>query len=553
MSTRHAFSIYQITVLFIRQAGEIGGNMNHRLDVQERWTFTPIFRYLPIVVMVFIGAAIVGWITRDGVGMSGDSVWYQMGAENILAGNGYMRFSGAGELRPITHFPPFYSLFLAGIGLIGLDLSSIARWSNLILLGLNVVITWKILRMASGSWILADLGAAFLVVNLATLKWYSWLMTEPLFSSLSLLCLYSVLRFANDRHLHNLLLAAVLAGLSVITRLIGYGLILACCGYIVINQHGALRRRLTQSFLFFVISIIPSFIWLVYSSSVGAGTFNRAIIYHPMSIGLMKGYFLFLGDWIQVHRILPGEYRLLLAVFIVITGPLLFLASRIKAQRSGEASLFHVRDSAIWLLMLYSISYGLALFLNSTFIDASTTPYAPERYLTSIYPIFVMLILLTYHRFWTWTKRRRDLALLLSLLAGGIIFLQGDAAWQEISRDRIPLGYTDFIEGHPAFVSRVRESIESHTVYSNNPELTYAISGRGAYILPYKYDSATQEENPTFNQDFKAMQEALSHGAQIVQYGEEDDQELELYTLLDLHIVNSSPEGAIYSAGTIPY
>jgi len=516
--------------------------------MEENSIVRDIFRYLPLFILVFIAMTIVGWITRNGPGMSGDSVWYQMGAENILAGNGYMRFSGGGELRPITHFPPFYSLFLAGLGLIGPDLISIARWLNIVLLGLNIIFTWMIIRNASGSWILADLGAAFLVVNLATLKYYSWFMTEPLYSSLSLICLFVLLRFIRNKRLPSLLLAAILAGLAAITRLVGFGLILGCCGFLFFYQHEHLRQRLTRGIVFFAVSVSPSIIWLIYTSSVGEGTFNRSIIYHPMSIVLIKDYFLFLGDWIQVHRLLPGEYRLILAVVIVIAGPMLFLVKRFRDWFTSHIKFFQDQDSAIWLLMFYSISYVGALFMNSTFIDASTTTYAPERYLTAIYPVIVMLILLTYHRVWKWSKQIMSLAAALFLLAAGIITLQARVAWSEIAREAIPLGYTEFINDHQQFVSFVRESIKSHTIYSNNPELTFAISGKGAYILPYRFDSASEQENPGFILDIEALKDALAKGAQIIHYGEKDEQESQIYALLDLQVIVSRPEGEIYKA-----
>ena len=59
--------------------------------------------------------------TPFGLGLVNDSAYYIEGAANLLAGKGFVRLSGGGELKPITHFPPLFSLVLAGLGLAGMD------------------------------------------------------------------------------------------------------------------------------------------------------------------------------------------------------------------------------------------------------------------------------------------------------------------------------------------------------------------------------------------------------------------------------------------------
>jgi 4-amino-4-deoxy-L-arabinose transferase-like glycosyltransferase len=371
-------------------------------------------------------------------------------------------------------------------------------------------------------------------------------MTEPLFIALSLVCLVGLLRFSRNKGLGTLVWAAVVAGLAVFTRLIGLGLVIAGVGFLLIGSPGKFRQRLYWSVLFFTISIIPAVIWLIQSSTVGEGTFNRSILFHPMSTELVKGYFLFLGDWIQLHRLFSGEYRLLLAVFLAAAGPLLFLIGWFRDGRAGKVILDRTRDSAIWLLLIYSLTYVITLYINSTFIDASTTPYAPERYVTSIYPIFVMLILLTYYRVLERIERKTIVAVIFAVLAAGIVFLQGRVTWQAVSQGEIPLGYIDFIRESPVLVLSVQENARSSIIYSNNPELTYAISGVGAYILPFQYNSATGLEIPAFDQEVEEMVIALSNGARIIHYGGKDEQQSRLYRLLDLQTVLSFPEGEIY-------
>ena len=72
-----------------------------------------------------------------GIGINSDSIAYIRAAENLLQGNGLGRVSGLGSFKPMTHWPPLYSLLLAGGHNLGADLYDSAR---LIGLGLNILL-----------------------------------------------------------------------------------------------------------------------------------------------------------------------------------------------------------------------------------------------------------------------------------------------------------------------------------------------------------------------------------------------------------------------------
>src|SRR4030066_167150 len=89
---------------------------------QKRWILLIILAALSLVGMLGLWRS-----TPYGLGLVNDSATYVEGATSLLAGNGYVRVSGGGEIKPITHFPPFFSLILAGLGLVGMDLLQGAR------------------------------------------------------------------------------------------------------------------------------------------------------------------------------------------------------------------------------------------------------------------------------------------------------------------------------------------------------------------------------------------------------------------------------------------
>jgi hypothetical protein len=76
-------------------------------------------------------SALGGWCLKSatpyGLGLRTDSAQYINGARNLLAGDGYTRTSGGGELKSITHFPPMFSTLISLVSLSGINALWAAR------------------------------------------------------------------------------------------------------------------------------------------------------------------------------------------------------------------------------------------------------------------------------------------------------------------------------------------------------------------------------------------------------------------------------------------
>ncbi len=97
---------------------------------QTRWIFLIILAALSLVGMLALWRS-----TPYGLGLVNDSATYVEGATSLLAGKGYVRVSGGGEIKPITHFPPLFSLIA---GRIGFGWSGFASWGT----GVDHPIIW---------------------------------------------------------------------------------------------------------------------------------------------------------------------------------------------------------------------------------------------------------------------------------------------------------------------------------------------------------------------------------------------------------------------------
>src|SRR3990170_3854961 len=77
------------------------------------------------VAVVGISAAASGllWFctARFGIGVENDSAVYIAGARHWLSGYGISWISGGMQVKPIVHYPPLFSLLLAGLNGLSID------------------------------------------------------------------------------------------------------------------------------------------------------------------------------------------------------------------------------------------------------------------------------------------------------------------------------------------------------------------------------------------------------------------------------------------------
>ncbi len=85
-------------------------------------------------VIASLGAITILVATRWGIGLSPDSIIYIAGARSFLSGSGFRIPSFQGVFEPVKHHAPFYSMFMALVGLLGVEVALTVRWFNAFLL-----------------------------------------------------------------------------------------------------------------------------------------------------------------------------------------------------------------------------------------------------------------------------------------------------------------------------------------------------------------------------------------------------------------------------------
>ena len=237
---------------------------------------------LVTILIALAGMAAVTYQSREGPGVTGDSVYYIMGAKNILAGNGYSRYSGGWEPVPITGFPPVFSVLLAGVGFLGSDLFESARLINILLFGANIFLAGYLTFRYSRAILPAIISSLLLMSSASMIHYHSWVMTEGLFIFLTLLSLFMLVRYFETDKLLYLVVSGILMAISTLTRYVGLASVgMAGLGILLLSRLNW-KKRLLHIAILALVSITPFFLWLYRNSMVSNNLVNRQVVFHFM-------------------------------------------------------------------------------------------------------------------------------------------------------------------------------------------------------------------------------------------------------------------------------
>jgi 4-amino-4-deoxy-L-arabinose transferase-like glycosyltransferase len=489
---------------------------------------------LPTVTLAALGLGLALVQTRFGAGAGGDSSSYLMGAENLLRGNGFSRYSGGYEIRPITGFPPFYSTALAAVSLLGLEPSSAARYLNAALFAANIALVGYLVFAHTGSPWAAAVASGLMLGADTLLELHTWVMSEPLFIFLTLAATWALLRSMEGGGLAWLIGAALLTACSSLTRYVGPAL--SAAGFLVLLGFGSggIRRRLGEASLFALLSLLPLALWLRRNAALAGTLVNRELAYHPMQPDLVRQFLAEISSWFVPHQVpLPTGLRAVLAVALAVglLGWFFFWPVRCWISRQGAALVLSGPEGARFralplVLGLYAAGSVVILFVNSTFLDASTTATAPPRYLAPIYAALVPLACLAGSALARRRPGERTLGRLALAYAVVLLGFYGAVELRMLA-DPIPhLGYAGRRLLWADAVSAIRHVPAALPLVSNNPELVYILVGRPAYVRPISFDNYQQAARADYEQQFQVLKEQLRGGGVFVLFDElePDDQ-----------------------------
>lgn len=506
--------------------------------------------WLSLLIFCIAAAGLFFYTTPFGVGLTNDSAAYIGGARSLMAGQGYVRIGGDGLPRPITHFPPFYSIVLAIVSkIIRQDPLGTAKWVNLCCSILNQALFMTALMVLTGSGLTAFLGGLTFLCAGPVLQANVYGLSEALYTTLFLSLLILSVRTVRNGGTWQWLLIGLIAGALALTRYAGLAAAAAAALYILCTQP-SWKKRIESILLYITAFAIPFGYWLVKANASGESPVNRVIAMHiPSASKVEEGIRNFAGFFLPEFGGIV-EKPLRLWGYIIILGLAALLAAVIY---TGGRGLFRpstkLARSALFAPALHGISYMLVLFVTVFFIDGSTL--FDNRILLPFYICALLLINAGCEPFLSRKGWKRSAAVIFLLAFAALLF-----------EDELDLIRAFHRDGQGMAGESWRESETRHAaldlpagklLYSNRQTALYLLNNQNAYILPPMFDAASSTEKETFEAERAWMAgEILSGNAYAVIFSYRDMMENEedriwLETVLEgLPLLSEHNDGAIF-------
>ena len=329
--------------------------------------------YPMLGLTAFVGFALTLWSTHLGPGVGGDATIYLTSAQNLAKGIGLGLVQPDGSFRLLPYSAPLFPLILSPFAAMGLDLTAVARWLNILLFaGLILLVGFMSLKLTAVKW-QGLLPAGLLAVSPILLPVYSWAMAEPVTLILGFGGLAVVL-LNIDKEITNrpgwLEVSGFLLGLSIAARysaaaFLGTGLLLC-----LILLKLPFWKRVLAAFRMGIIGIIPNAIWMLVQLGQTSSVSARSILTFNEMI------FRFTIFWPQLNSailvwLLPASAQgspstltyvkgLLPPASLIVLAALSFWI----AKKSPEAAV-HKWISALWLFAGIYVGILLLVYLTT--------------------------------------------------------------------------------------------------------------------------------------------------------------------------------------------
>ena len=475
------------------------------------------FTFPILLAILAIGAMVSLFISSPaGAGLANDSVAYIAGARSILQGKGYSDIWLDSSLEAITHYPPFLSLCLAGLGLLGIDPLRGTRILNIALFGTNTallgLIGWRMTRsQAAGLWL-----AALFMLNASLLRVHLFALSEAPYITLSLaafLCfdLYS----ERQRQTRMLILAGVASGLAFLTRYSALAL-LPTFILALFLLHNTWRARLISTGFFLVGALPWMAAWFARNLLAAGNATNRTFQYHPITAdNIQPGFFntsqflMPVETWRQsLAKIGLWEWIIALLGLTI----LLWLASRIWQLLKSPTS---VPDSGIlsFTTGLYGFGYVCAVLVSMSFFDASTK-FQPRI----LAPVYVcLLVLLVAFGAWLWRKGQLVPRICVILLAVATLAFSTYSSAQAVADFKTAgQGYASWKWHDSLIMASLKALPPGVAIYTNTPPAVYLVTGRASRVLPTPIDPVDNHVRADYAQNVAEMRANVLSGKAVL-------------------------------------
>jgi len=350
-----------------------------------------------------------------------------------------------------------------------------------------------------------------------------------------------------------LVASAAFAGMAYLTRYAGLALaatfIVAIC---VLRT--SWKKRFTSIGIYLAGFLPFVFGWALRNRLVAENSTNRVFAWHPITaenitIGVrtFSEFFIPVESW---RREVFKQIGIIEGMIVIVLGAVLIWTLRrawkyiskprqaSDLKRGGKES----REVISFTTGLYIFAYLASIVASMTMFDAAT-----KFKLRILSPVFVgLLILLVAFGIWM-RNRRRTLVFIATILAFTFSIYKQSVTFAHWSQGG--LGYASFQWYDSEAMAYLRELPDDVSIYTNEPAAVYLYVGRGTKVLPDRYDAATAQPRPGFEEGLQQMQADVNAGrAVLVLFDGGDNVANDVDKLTDgLHIAFKAQSDSIYT------
>jgi hypothetical protein len=489
--------------------------------------------YLAIIVLIsIIGGVIAIYTTANGPWGYSDPVEYISTARSILEGRGIGYYEADAMFNPTTIHPPFYSIVLAAIGLLKVDLVAASRWLNILAFMASIFIAgWIFLRFSRAPG-LGIIASALMCVFPFMVVIFSSSYSEPLTILLFLsggLCLLACLQKGEPLLF---VVSALLIGLIPITRYAGVAMVIAAAASILLLTSGKFWRRVWKAALFTLIASLPTILWFVHLYFVTSGNTLGGRDLGSDTAGLGAQFQAFRGifmdtiwKWVpfQANNMLL-RYRLRFILLGVALAGILALAL-LAQRRLNKASRVEAHNTGMWVFTFFGLSAVLYVaLLLATYLFTHPTIDIDNRMLL---PLYVSSVMSFYGAFALWQAawfngRKRLLQGLPWLLAAVCIYWYYPQTQEQVELFHHGDGLTAYRWDRSETIKAVRALPADIPVISNDWELLLLWTQRPIYGFWNTFPAEAPYQTTRYGTDSadNAQSVFCSQGAALVVFND---------------------------------
>jgi hypothetical protein len=422
-------------------------------------------------VLAFVGALVI--TAGAGPGLDPDSMSY-LQAASTLAHGGALRdvqrdWASVDSTMPLAHWPPGYSVMIAGVERLGARARQGARLIDAIAALVTIaVIVWLASGVAgTGAGIVAGL---LVMVTPAVVQVHESILSEPLFIAMLVLTLAAMAR-APGRPL----VSGTLAAVASLVRYAGISLV----GGVVLWQvarAGSLRERVVRAATAALPAIVLQGLWVLRTvHRAGPGAIRQISLYGEITSTLREG-------WRTTSAWLVPGMGELWGIFVAAGVAMLIVVAIWESRPLRE------RLAPAMAAVLLAACY-LALVLASRLIADPGIPLDDRLMAPMLVLLEVAMVLIVAPAWGKWPLPARVLVAVLVAAWWGAALRVSVAS----ARYATQTG-NDFAEDcwrDSPLAAWVRANGGGHALYTNVPEALYFHAGRLSHELPDERDPRT--------------------------------------------------------------